>query len=95
MVVESAVGFREQLMTAYYLAGQEEKHHEAGRLPIYYNGANYLTKVCNDTAFLADSEYAKLFNISKKSDPFLVAAAVPSAAVRGVSKYPVLVSTAG
>ncbi len=82
-----AVNFREQLRASYYLAGDEERRNEAGRFPIYYNNANYLAKMCTDTTFLCDTEYSRLFNISRKNDPFLITAAAPYARAKGVSKY--------
>lgn len=40
----------------------------------------------SDTLFLATSEFAKWFNFSQKSDPFLVAPANPYIVAKGASK---------
>ena len=93
MVVESAISFREQLKTAYYLSNQTEKFKASDQFPIYYNGINYLAKINIDTSFLAMSEYCKLFNISKKSDPFLVSAANSYPMAKGNSKYSIYINT--
>ena len=42
---------------------------------IIYEGRNYLEGMNKDTAFLMTSNYAKLFNICRKNDPFLVSIA--------------------
>lgn len=39
-----------------------------------WEGKNYLMKMKGDASFLAVSEYAKYFNFTTKSDPFLVQA---------------------
>eukprot|EP01022_Parablepharisma_sp_SALTPOND_P001249 TRINITY_DN105925_c0_g1_i1.p1 TRINITY_DN105925_c0_g1~~TRINITY_DN105925_c0_g1_i1.p1 ORF type:complete len:493 (-),score=44.28 TRINITY_DN105925_c0_g1_i1:1246-2724(-) len=83
LVAEHAVNFREQIKTAYYLSGVEEKYKD---FPILYDGVNYLAKMSTDTGFLVGSEYSKLFNISKNPDPFLLAPATPYTVVKGMSK---------
>lgn len=85
-VVECAFRFREQLKSAYYLSGEEDKMQAAQKCPILYKEENYLVKMKNDTLFLASSEFAKLFNFSQKSDPFLVAPANPYIVAKGASK---------
>ena len=86
LVLESTACLREQLRMAYYLAGANDKCREASKFPIIFNGANYLIKMHDDTTFLAGTEYSKIFNISKKSDPFLIYAATSYAVVKGASK---------
>lgn len=87
LVCENAISFREQLRTAYYLSGLEEKAYEAKNFIIIYDNINYLAKINTDTLFLASSNYGKLFNISQKPDPFLLLAATSAqTAVKGTSK---------
>ena len=85
-VVESATRFREQLKSACYLAGGEDKLSLVEHTPIVYNGENYLVKMKTDTSFLATSELAKWFNFSTKTDPFLVVPATPYLVAKGASK---------
>jgi hypothetical protein len=85
-VVEHSLGFREQLKSIYYLAGGEDRIPLAEKSPIMFNGANYLIKMKTDTVFLATSEFARWFNFSQKSDPFLVTPATPYVVAKGASK---------
>ena len=87
LVVESAAIYREQLRSAYYLAGNEEKMQEAAHLPIMFQGINYLAKMKLDTAFLPQSPLSRLFNFSRAPDPFLISAATAYALSKGLSKY--------
>eukprot|EP00826_Nyctotherus_ovalis_P060829 TRINITY_DN8586_c0_g1_i1.p1 TRINITY_DN8586_c0_g1~~TRINITY_DN8586_c0_g1_i1.p1 ORF type:complete len:415 (-),score=54.22 TRINITY_DN8586_c0_g1_i1:884-2128(-) len=47
-----------------------------------HKGVNYLAKMNSDTVFLKTTLLAKLFNISSKSDPFLLTAATPYMSVK-------------
>jgi hypothetical protein len=71
VVVECAVSVREQLKIIYCLSGGElEQKYDS--FPIIYKGVNYLAKMNSDTVFLNETHYGKLFQISGKSDPFLL-----------------------
>jgi len=85
-VVESAMKFREQLRSIYYISGNEDKLLTAEKVPILFNGIDYLVKMKTDTAFLSTSEFAKWFNFSQKIDPFLVTPATPYIVSKGASK---------
>ena len=41
-------------------------------LPFVWESQNYLLKMKSDTSFLIQSPFARYFNFSPKSDPFLV-----------------------
>jgi len=82
MVVENAMEFRNQLNSIRAISGEDKNTY----IPILYNDINYLTKMKNDTLFLAESELNKWFNFSKKIDPFLVTLSVPYTVSREVSK---------
>lgn len=41
-------------------------------IPFVWESQNYLLKLKSDTQFLIASSYARYFNFSNKSDPFLV-----------------------
>ena len=41
-------------------------------IPFVWEGQNYLLKMKTDTGFLFSSSFAKYFNFSPKSDPFLI-----------------------
>lgn len=85
-VVESCYRFREQIKAGYYLSGEEEKVQAAQKFPIMFKNVNYLVKMKSDTLFLATSEFAKWFNFSQKSDPFLISPANPYIVAKGASK---------
>jgi len=75
-VVEYAANVREQLKIICCIAGGELEH-KYDSFPIIFKGVNYLAKMNNDTIFLSTTPFARLFCISKKSDPFLLTAATP------------------
>lgn len=73
-VVECAANLREQLKIVHCISGGELEG-KYDMLPIMHKGVNYLAKMNNDVTFLSTTRYVRLFNISSKSDPFLLAAA--------------------
>ena len=78
--------FREQLRSICNFAGNEERAPCVEKVPILFNGVNYLINMKTDTAFLGSSEFSKWFNFSQKIDPFLVTPATPYVQSKGVSK---------
>ena len=48
---------------------------EADRVPVFYNGVNYMGKLKGDLRYLAGSGLGNVFEFSEKNDPFLL---VPS-----------------
>jgi len=89
VVVECAVNIREQLKIIYCLSGGElECKYDS--FPIIYKGVNYLVKMNSDTMFLSETHYAKLFQISDKSDPFLLVATTVHITSTGNAKQKLL-----
>ena len=79
--VRCIIEWRKQLIYSYLLttAGStvmtpsgRNSVNKFKNIPFIWEGENYLLKMKNDTQFLQFSEYAKHFNFSQKSDPFLV-----------------------
>lgn len=84
-VGESAISFREQLQIAYDQSGGEVQD-KYSHFPIMYEGTNYLRKMNYDTAFFGNTKLTKFFNITTKTDPFLISAATPYIIPRGTSR---------
>ena len=55
-----------------YLYSLNSNNHRILKLPYIWEGENYVLKLRNDTTFLRDSAIARLFEFSKRSDPFLL-----------------------
>ena len=77
-VVKCVIEWRKQLIYSFVLTAGRGTHHERNSInkfkmvPFVWEGENYLIKMKNDTHFLRFSNYARVFNFSIKSDPFLV-----------------------
>ena len=85
LVGEHAISFREQLKIGQVHSGTGMINRYESFMIVHEN-VNYLAKMNTDTAFLGNTKYTKYFNISIKSDPFLLAAATPYQATKGQSK---------
>jgi hypothetical protein len=57
---------------AINMSGERNSMNKFKNIPFIWESENYLLKMKNDTQFLNFSNYAKHFNFSPKSDPFLV-----------------------
>lgn len=84
-VGESAASMRKQLANNCG-SSKDQRTKKIKRLPIMYEGNNYLIKMMSDTEFLSESEYGKIFAIRRLNDPFLLAAANPQAVTKSTSK---------
>jgi hypothetical protein len=79
-VVKCIAEWRKQLIYSYLLTTNGNQYSISERnsmnkfktIPFMWEGENYLLKMKNDTQFLCSSEYARYFNFTLKSDPFLV-----------------------
>mmetsp|Transcript_23213 Transcript_23213/g.17648 ORF Transcript_23213/g.17648 Transcript_23213/m.17648 type:complete len:132 (+) Transcript_23213:80-475(+) len=75
--VKCVIEWRRQLIYSYLLsstnAGAGSKDmRKYKNIPFLWEGDNYLLKMKQDTLFLSTSAFARFFNFSGKSDPFLV-----------------------
>jgi hypothetical protein len=55
-----------------HLYSLNPSNHRILKLPYIWEGENYVLKIRHDSSFLKDSSLSKLYEFSKRSDPFLL-----------------------